>query len=359
MDIADTLISNLVALIPLLATIAIVLTALGALRWILNRRWKHDPDARFRFQLIMLAMSFAGFISIVVALPISSSLRGQLLSLIGILLSAAIALSSTTFIGNVMAGIMLKAIRSARPGDFITVSELTGRITEMGLLHTEIQTEFRDLVTVPNLFMVTNPIKVVRASGTILTEEVSLGFDVPQNDVQRVLNKAAAHAGLTDTFVQVRKLGDFSVTYRVAGLLNDVKSLISARSALRGAMLDALHRSGIEIVSPTFMNSRAVAGDQRFIPKPSRKAAPKQQKQAEEVAFDKAESASEIEEFRQKIELVDAEISKLNDGDAPAETKDLDELQLRREELLTQLSDAEDRRQQALLAEKSGESAKT
>ena len=31
----------------------------------------------------------------------------------------------------------------------------------MDLLHTEIQTEFRDLVTVPNLYMVTQPLLVV------------------------------------------------------------------------------------------------------------------------------------------------------------------------------------------------------
>ncbi len=43
-----------------------------------------------------------------------------------------------------MAGILLRAVKSARPGDFITVAELTGRITEMDLLHTEVQSEFRD-----------------------------------------------------------------------------------------------------------------------------------------------------------------------------------------------------------------------
>jgi small-conductance mechanosensitive channel len=108
----------------------------------------------------MLSLTFAGMLAIIVALPIRDAVRGQLLSLIGILLSAAIALSSTTFIGNIMAGIMLKVVRSARPGDFITVAQLTGRITEMGLLHTEIQTEFRDLVTVPNIYMVTQPLQV-------------------------------------------------------------------------------------------------------------------------------------------------------------------------------------------------------
>jgi small-conductance mechanosensitive channel len=213
---------NLASFVPLLGTIAAVVILLSSINWFLRRRWRDNPDAQFRFQLIMLALSFAGLLTIIVALPINDVLRGQLLSLIGILLSAAIALSSTTFIGNIMAGIMLKVMKNARPGDFITVADLTGRITEMDLLHTEIQTEFRDLVTVPNLYMVTQPLQVVRSSGTIIQAEVSLGYDVAQTRATELLCNAAAHAGLEQGFVQVRELGDYSVTYRVAGLLEDV-----------------------------------------------------------------------------------------------------------------------------------------
>lgn len=176
-------ISMLKDFVPFLLTIAAVMVALALVNWALRRRWRDNPEAQFRFQMIMLALTLAGLLTIVIALPIDETLRGQLLSLIGILLSAAIALSSTTFIGNIMAGIMLKAVGHARPGDFITVNDLTGRITEMGLLHTEIQTEFRDLVTLPNLYMVTHPLQVVRSSGTIITAEVSLGYDVPNSEV--------------------------------------------------------------------------------------------------------------------------------------------------------------------------------
>ena len=101
----------------------------------------------------------------------------------------------------------------------------------------------------------TQPMKVVRASGTIVSAEVSLGYDLARARVSDVMLQAALDAGLTDAFVHVRALGDFSVTYRVAGLLADVGSLISARSHPREHMLDALHGAGIEIVSPTFMNT--------------------------------------------------------------------------------------------------------
>ena len=353
MNILNSFVTTVTNFVPTLGTVAAVVALLTVINWFLKRRWKDNADLQFRFQLIMLALTFAGMLAIILALPVNDATRGQLLSLIGILLSAAIALSSTTFIGNIMAGIMLKAVRSARPGDFITVADLTGRITEMGLLHTEVQTEFRDLVTVPNMYMVTQPMQVVRASGTIITGEVSLGYDVPHGRVSKILCEAAAGAGLSDAFVHVRQLGDFSVTYRVAGLLEDVKSLISARSRLREAMLDALHTNAIEIVSPNFMNTRAVADDKQYIPEPSRERTPEQRILAEDVIFDKAEEAASVELIRKSIEFVDAELLTLED-DKSAPTDSLRaKLQAKKSRLSEHLKLAEERQKAAELEDES------
>lgn len=353
MDLINETIGKAAIFLPLLGTVALVVTILLVVDRILKQRWKDKPDAQFRFQLIMLALTFTGILTVIVALPINDVLRGQLLSLIGILLSAAIALSSTTFIGNIMAGIMLKAVKNARPGDFITVSELTGRITEMGLLHTEIQTEFRDLVTVPNLYMVTQPMQVVRASGTIISAEVSLGYEVSHNRVAETLLKATEQALLKEGFVQVRQLGDFSVTYRVAGLLEDVKSLISARSALREAILDQLHSADIEIVSPNFMNTRVVAEGQRFIPEPSHKVVTEPKKLAEDVAFDKADAAASVEDIRKAVELIELELARLKDASADLDTPAIDELKAKQASLLGQLKDAEEQQKESDVLEQS------
>ncbi len=348
------LLDNLTRFVPLLGTIAAVVVSLALINRFLRRRWQDNPDAQFRFQLIMLALSFAGLLAIIVAMPINDALRGQLLSLIGILLSAAIALSSTTFIGNIMAGIMLKVVKNARPGDFITVSDLTGRITEMDLLHTEIQTEFRDLVTVPNLYMVTQPLRVVRASGTIIQAEVSLGYDLAHSRAVEVLCTAAENAGLKDGFVQVRELGDFSVTYRVAGLLEDVTSLISARSKLRAAMLDALHENDIEIVSPNFMNTRALGEGRKVIPPRSRKAASQPQASAEQLAFDKADEAASIEKIRTAIEQTDAAIKALGEAADTPDPGELAALEKKKLRLVEELKTGEEAIKAKELAEKSG-----
>ena len=306
-DILDTA----AKFVPLLITLVVAIGFLLLVDKSLRRRWRETPGAQYRLQLILLVLTLASLIAVIVAMPISDTLRGQLLGLLGLLLSAAIALSATTFIGNIMAGIMLKAIRNARPGDFITVADLTGRITEMDLLHTEVQTEFRDLVTIPNLYLVTQPVHVVRASGTIISAEVSLGYDVPRTQVSALMREAATKSGLKDSFVHVRELGDFSILYRVAGLLEDVTSLISARSRLREAMLDALHEAGIEIVSPTFMNSRVYPLDREFIPAPAIASRTAPEAQAEAVVFDKAAEVASVEGTRKSIEIIDRELATL------------------------------------------------
>jgi small-conductance mechanosensitive channel len=221
----------------------------------------------------------------------------------------------------------------------------------MNLLHTEIQTELRDLVTVPNLYMVTQPLHVVRASGTIIKAEVSLGYDVSHGRAAEVLRGAAAKCGLKDGFVQVLELGDFSVTYRVAGLLQDVKNLISARSSLRAAMLDALHAADIEIVSPTFMNTRAVKEGRLFIPEPSKKGAKPAQTQAENVAFDLAEEAASMEKIRMAIEQADAELKALGSEEGEGVEDRKSALETKKAQLAEQYRAAEEQRKARELAE--------
>ena len=111
------------------------------------------------------------------------------------------------------------------------------------------------------------------------------------------------------------ELGDFSVTYRVAGLLSDVKNLISARSRLRAAAMDALHRGGVEIVSPTFMNTRAFEVGKQFIPKPTGivKAEEAEATKAEQLAFDKADEAESQEIMLLSHDKIVNEISKVEE----------------------------------------------
>jgi small-conductance mechanosensitive channel len=211
-----------------------------------------------------------------------------------------------------MGGLMLRAVRSFRPGDFIQVEEQFGRVSERGLFHTEIQTQERDLVTLPNLYLITNPIRVVRTSGTIVSATVSLGYDRRHDEIEKLLCQAAEAAQLQDGFVQVKHLGDFSITYRVNGFLADVKQILTARSRLRASMLDALHGGGVEIVSPSFMNQRQLKEGAVVMPARKRKKAAEQHDAIpEELIFDKAEAAEKSDLLQKKRDEYKRDISEL------------------------------------------------
>jgi small-conductance mechanosensitive channel len=313
MDVLSRFYETLILFVPAAVVIVVSIIIIWLIRVALLKPSAGFSSGGFRRQLITLLLSIVGLVALILVLPIESQKQDKIINLLGILLTAAIALSSTTFLGNIMAGLMLRVVRNFRPGDFIKVGENFGRVSERGLFHVEIQTESRDLITLPNLYLVTHPVEVTRPSGTVIAAEISLGYDTPHRLIENLLKDAAIEAGLTEPFVHIINLGDFSISYRVAGLLIDTKKLLSARSELRRQILDKLHGHEVEIVSPTFMNTRAQPMDKKFIPAekfiPGKVEEPAEQ--PEKIVFDKADEAESIENLKKRHEEVSKELEQL------------------------------------------------
>ena len=341
--------------LPALLTLLVGILVISTVYRILMKRQTPTSGSRISQQLLLAVLGGVFLVMLILQLPIGEAERGQLLSLLGILVTAAIALSSTTLIGNAMAGLMLRSIRNFRPGDFIVVDGHRGRVSELGLLRTEIQTERRNLTTLPNLYLVTTPVTVVRASGTFISATVSLGYNVPREKVELCLVEAAENAGLTEPFVFVLELGDFSIIYQAAGFLEEVKYLISAESELRECMLDALHRAGIEIVSPTFMNQRQLAAERVFIPEvrqatPSKPYAP-EEAHPEERMFDKADQAETEAKAGHQLEDVVEELDELkkqaDHPDKEAAKGRISELEAERAQLEAEVKEHQERKEES------------
>ena len=298
----DNLINTFFLWLPSTLIVLLAIVTISSYRKILLNPKRSDiVDKKWGRQFFLLLIIIFFLVALFLGLPISEGMKGQLFNLLGIALTATIALSSTTFVGNTMAGFMLKAIDSIKPGDFLRVGDHFGRVSEQGLLHTEIQTEHRDLTTLPNLFLVTTPITVVRSSGTVISATMSLGYDVPRSKIESLLLKACENVGLTDSYVRILELGDFSVTYQISGFLRDVKYLLSYRSKLKGAILDVLHEAGIEIVSPNFVNQRVFDSQKNFIPSKEKNKNFEENKTPEDLIFDKAEEAYSKDKINEMI----------------------------------------------------------
>ena len=86
--------------------------------------------------------------------------------------------------------------------------------------------------------------------------------------------------------------------------------------------MDHLHKGGIEIVSPKFMNQRQV-NDIKFIPEVTKESKPaRDEKLPEELVFDKAIKADKIDNKIESLEKIDEEIKAVKISIKDAKDKD-------------------------------------
>ncbi len=273
----------------------------------------------------MLVLTLAFVVTGILLLPIKDTSRDILLSIVGIVISGMFAFSSTSVISNLMGGVLLRMTKPFHVGDFIRIGEHFGRVSERGLFHTEIQTETRELISLPNTYCITNPVTTTRSSGTIISASLSLGYDLHHNQIEPLLIEAAENSGLAEPYVHILELGNFSVIYRVSGFLENPKHLLSMRSKLYASVLDTLHNQGIEIMSPSFMNQRQLEKNARAIPR-SHYSATKEQNDvaAEDIVFDKAEQAEKTEneklQLKQEINRLETLVKDITNDDKKQST---------------------------------------
>jgi small-conductance mechanosensitive channel len=317
-EIIDFLLTFSGSVIAVFATII----ALIVTKWTFKKIEREKEKGTITRQVIYAIIILLGALAITISLPIEQTLTAQIIGLIGIVLSAAFAFSSTTLIGNALAGLMNANIKNFKLGDFIRIENNFGRVTKKALFRTEIQTEDRNLTSLPNLYIANNPLKIIRESGTIISTTVSLGYELNRSKVEAALLEAANNVGLTDPFVYITNLGDFSVTYKINGLLKEIDKYFTITSKLNANVMDQLHKSGVEIVSPNFMNQRQV-NDIQFIPKIIKEKKPEQHKKTpEELMFDKAIKADKIDDKIESLAKIDEEIEQLKTVLKDAENKE-------------------------------------
>jgi len=327
----------LVEFMPFFFTVISVLLVLWIAHMLLiARQTDLGSEKLFPRLLTMMGLTLIGMVVIVLAIPVESDTRNQIIGLIGLVISAVFVFSSGNIFANFMAGILLRVTSPFRVGDFIQVNEHFGRVAERGLFDTEVQSESRELIAIPNTLLVTHPVATVRNSGVIVSTTLSLAYDLNHNQIRPLLLEAAATSGLKEPFVHIQALGDFSITYRISGVLTEAKELIAARSNLRIAVLDILHREHIEIVPS---GQRQLDAAEKALLRSARQ----REKQkawvdntvAEEIVFDKAEQA---EQFSTEKSQLHGGIAALEEQLKTAEGEEKQVVSLELEHMMEQLA---------------------
>lgn len=280
--------------------------------------------------MIAFFIILVGVLAFILTLPIDKAMKSQILSILGIIVSAGIALSSTTILGNLLAGIMNNSMNRFRNGDLIKIGDFHGRVIKKSIFHTEIQLEDSNFITIPNLYIASNPVKLVRKTNTVISTSVSLGYDISRAKIEETLKEAAIATGLTDPYVYITSLGDFSVVYKIHGFFEDSSKFFSTSSLLNANVMDKLHEKKIEIVSPSFMNQRQV-NDIEFIPKQkAEKPEPAPEKSPEDLIFDEAIKSEKLEikqnylkEIEEKQQYLKEKLKELKNDDEKERMKSM------------------------------------
>lgn len=185
----------------------------------------------------------------------SRTIRGAAL-LLGVMAS----LGSSSFVSNIIGGIVLTYSRAFRVGDRVRLGEYFGDILSLGFLSTKLRTLRNEEVTIPNGHVaslpVTNHTRLAETEGLILHTEVTIGYDADWRTVHALLIEAAGRVDglLSDPVPRVyqRSLNDHHVSYELNVFTRQSHPQLRLYSDLHAEIQDAFARAGIEILSPVY-----------------------------------------------------------------------------------------------------------
>lgn len=322
--------------LPNVVFIAIVIIGTIILELVVDdiyRRYIKKHGIRYGAQVSEVSLRLLiFFVAIFVILSNIPGITTNMVRLAAAAVGIILALSSTTMIANGMAGVLIKILKSYRIGDMVKIKEHIGRVSEIGIFHTEIQTPKRGLVTVPNHVVMSDLFVNYTEQKYIVNVPISISYNVNRKTVEDLLIKAVEDTGLNDPFVLVKKLDSFWVVYEANGLLKDVSQLIVIESNLRKNILDEFNKAKIEILSPDYRIIEEQSRSVKVIPeefkkritqklikeeKEEEKEMKKEAKKSEKFMFGKATE----EEEKKKKEILDKYFSVEAKGATPSDIR--------------------------------------
>ncbi len=175
-----------------------------------------------------------------------------------------LTLASSSAIANIIAGIILTYTGAFRLGDFIGLQGTTGEVVGKYLLTTQVRTFKNEVVSFPNSLVlsqsITNYSRLARTTGLTLYTSVTIGYDVPWQQVHALLlgaaDDTAAILKQPAPFVLQKALNDFSICYELNALTGQPEQMPRTYSALHENILNRFNAAGVEIMSPNYLALR-------------------------------------------------------------------------------------------------------
>lgn len=215
----------------------------------------HRDWAKPTFNLVKILIYALAMVFTVQYLPSSKAFQG-----VSIFVGVIFTLGSTSAISNMIAGIVITYMRPFAIGDRVKIGNTMGDVVEKNLLVTRLRTIKNEDITIPNATIINthlwNYSKNASSMGIILHPTVTIGYDVPSEQVNQLLLNAAANTKNltreTKPFVLQKSLNDFYVEYELNVYTKQPKKMAHFYSELHKNILDEFNKANVEILSPHY-----------------------------------------------------------------------------------------------------------
>jgi len=216
------------------------------------------PDwAHATYNLLRL---FIYAFTIVLIFPLLPESESSVFKGVSVFIGVLFSIGSSSVISNMMAGMVITYMRSFSIGDRIKVGDVFGDVVEKTLFVVRVQTVKKEVITVPNsTILSSNVINYSIAAhdrGVILSQEVSVGYDVTWQRASKLLIEAALKTEhvLSNPlpFVLAKTLGDNSAIYVINAYTKKPEFQALIFSEMNRHILDIFQSDGIEMIIPMY-----------------------------------------------------------------------------------------------------------
>jgi small-conductance mechanosensitive channel len=221
----------------------------------------HPEVVEPTYQLMrFLVIAFA----LVAAFPYIPGSSSPMFRGLSIFVGFLISLGSTSLITNIISGIVLTYSRGLKIGDRVKIGDTFGDVIDRTLLVTRVKTIKNEVITIPNVVVMQNEIvnfsTEAREEGLILHTSITIGYDEPWRNVQKLLINAALDTTdimqIPEPFVLKTSLDNHYVSYELNAFTDNPDRMVDIYSDLHQNILDKFNQASVEIMSPTYFAFR-------------------------------------------------------------------------------------------------------
>jgi small-conductance mechanosensitive channel len=260
---------NLLAILFLLAAAKLLLGSTGKILQLLYKHFNIPRGYYLKVRALVRALIIVfTFFMIMLFIP---GVDQKVIALVGVGIGLLVSLSSTTTIGNAVAGGILYMTRPLSEGDRVKIDGVMGDVVSLELLFVHLKTIKDEIVSIPALKVLNSMIiNYSRLDKVIVHVSLTLGYDLDPGLVEDLMLKAVAETeGIIPDpkpFLLIRALDDFTVEYEANGYTDNPQMLVVLESRIRRNMILEFTRAKVQIMSPCYYNITQLPAQEKVLP---------------------------------------------------------------------------------------------